>query len=728
MNTKDSAAEYLDALPTPVLTLDCSGAVLQLNRAAIDQLGEISEMESSLPRLFSAGYDDAAIKDALERGEGHGEAWSVSTMASGNRALTLTRSKADLDRRKRLARTEAVFDGLSDGIFLIDPNGKIILANHTMKQEMLALGMEVQEGTAYVDIVRHRMDAEGRVPEEQRAMASEQVANLMMMRCKEEGITRIEMADTIVEVHPKMINDDYLLVYHDATERENQAHELRRSMERYRRVIEDQTEMICRYNSDLILTFANPRYKAAFSTEGQELIGTPILDFVPDDETRDRLSAGLKELSPESPIFQDTHFEPNVNGAPRWVAWSNRALFDEKGALIEYQAVGRDITAEHLAQEALDRQNAALVQSEKMAAMGSLLASVSHELNNPLSIVLGQSEILESLASDEATQSRAARIKSAAERCGRIVRTFLSMARRREAQMSSVDIPQTIDLARSMVIYAYNTSSIELEINIPESSIQVMGDGDQLVQVFVNMLLNAQQAMEETTNARKVTVSSETQGDTVLISIEDTGPGIPPDVADQIFEPFFTTKPEGVGTGIGLSLCKNITEAHGGALTYKQGKKGGAVFTVSLPLAETEVEGAEQAEWLEEWTQLPPLNILLVDDETEVAQVSADFLRTDGHRLELASDGQSALDLLQRQDFDLVLSDIRMPGLDGPGLWEELSNSGAFPVERIGFLTGDTLGTSVKRFLDKYPVKVLNKPFHRDDLRKLILELLAVEV
>ena len=409
--------------------------------------------------------------------------------------------------------------------------------------------------------------------------------------------------------------------------------------------------------------------------------------------------------------------------------WFHDVIYEMGGADNERRSARYflDVTRERLAQDALDRQNAALAQSEKMAAMGSLLASVSHELNNPLSIVLGQSELLESLAEDDATLQRAQRIKSAAERCGRIVRTFLAMARQREMERAPVNLAQTVETAQGMASYAFSASGIDLTVRLPDTPLYVLGDGDQLVQVFVNMLLNAQQAMEDVDGPRAVAIDGTCDGTRLAISVTDSGPGVPPDLIDQIFEPFFTTKSEGVGTGIGLSLCRNIVETHGGTLTCANAPDRGAVFTIDLPLAEP-FDVATPGALDDQWGHLPPLNILLVDDEPEVAQVSAEFLQADGHTVKFANDGEEALTAIEEQDFDVVLSDIRMPGLDGPGLWRALEQSGAFPVERIGFLTGDTLGGSVRGFLETHPAEVLNKPFHRDELRRLILRLLSVEI
>jgi signal transduction histidine kinase len=208
----------------------------------------------------------------------------------------------------------------------------------------------------------------------------------------------------------------------------------------------------------------------------------------------------------------------------------------------------------------LQRQREALLQAEKMAAFGSLLAGVAHELNNPLSIVLAGAlmlqEDLEAAAPDLARGAE--RVRVAAERCTRIVRSFLAMARQQEARRRPVAPASLIDGALELLAYGLRSGGIEVAREVPADLPPLFGDADQLHQVLANLITNARQALEHRPEPRRLRVAAEAVGDAVEISVADNGPGIPAEVRERVFDPFFTTKPVGAGTGIGLAVSRGI--------------------------------------------------------------------------------------------------------------------------------------------------------------------------
>ena len=241
---------------------------------------------------------------------------------------------------------------------------------------------------------------------------------------------------------------------------------------------------------------------------------------------------------------------------------------------MQYQAkphlltIARDITEKKRAAQELARQSEMLHQREKLAALGSLLAGVAHELNNPLSVVVARAAILEE-RDDPATRDAAAKIRAAAERCARIVRTFLAMARQQQPKRVCTVIDDVVSAALDITGYALKTSGVEVTLDLAEQVPPVLADADQLHQVLMNLIINAQQALQDQPPPRKLKMSSRFDADanTVRIAVADNGPGIPEAVRSRIFEPYFTTKPLGAGTGVGLAVCLGIVEAHGGTLT-----------------------------------------------------------------------------------------------------------------------------------------------------------------
>lgn len=247
----------------------------------------------------------------------------------------------------------------------------------------------------------------------------------------------------------------------------------------------------------------------------------------------------------------------------------------------------------------IDQQKAALLHREKVAALGTMLAGVAHELNNPLAILTAQAELLEETAPDERTKERARKILNPAARCARIIRTFLALARHREIEKTNVSVAELVGEIVEIMEYQLHADGIRLDVEMDDGLPSIWGDGSQLSQALINIVVNAQQALSTEEGDRVITLSTTAipGRDVVEISVADTGPGVPPSVQNRIFEPFFTTKVEGKGTGLGLSYCVTVAESHGGTVRVDDTPAGGTIITLALPIStrgssEGTVEGA----------------------------------------------------------------------------------------------------------------------------------------
>ncbi|HKP65108.1 MAG TPA: PAS domain S-box protein, partial [Casimicrobiaceae bacterium] len=387
-------------------------------------------------------------------------------------------------------------------------------------------------------------------------------------------------------------------------------------------------------------------------------------------------------------------------------------------------ALARDITEKRRAAEELARQRESLYQREKLAALGSLLAGVSHELNNPLSVVVARAVLLEEQG-DTATAVAAAKIRAAAERCARIVRTFLAMARQQPPQRGSVALNDVITAALDITGYAVRTSSIEMTLNLSDNIPPILADADQLHQVLLNLIINAQQSLQDQPAPRRIAVTSsyDAGADVLRVVVADNGPGIPEHLRARVFEPYFTTKPTGVGLGVGLAVSLGIVEAHGGTLSVDCPPKGGAVFTITLPV------GSVDATRTAATPIAPPSpmqrSILIVDDEAEIRETLADILGRARHRVVTASSGRQALERMATERYDVILTDIRMPDLDGRALYQEIARRWPRQAERVVFITGDTLASALREFVAASGRPVIEKPFSPNDVRRVVAELAA---
>lgn len=442
---------------------------------------------------------------------------------------------------------------------------------------------------------------------------------------------------------------------------------------------------------DVKRQIADPRALAAFAGyDTQAVVTAPLL-------LEGELAGFLTVQTSEPRAWTTEEVDLVRDVAERgWVAW-NRAT----------------------AEDALGRSRAALAQSEKLTALGSLLAGVSHELNNPLSIIVAQSVMLERQAEETVLAQRAEKIRKAADRCARIVQTFLAMARQKPPQREAVELNEIVGSALDLAEYGLRGSAIEVIRDFTDAPTGLSADGDQLHQVVLNLITNAHQAMESEAEPRRLTLRTRRDGDDVLLDVIDTGPGVPAGIAARIFEPFFTTKPQGEGTGFGLPFSHGIALAHDGTLELLDGDGRGAGFR--LRLAATVVGtapppgGAARA-------VLARRTALVVDDEREIAESLADLLDLAGFDCEVAEGGRAAQARLAEPNacFDLILSDLRMPDVDGPALFEWVRRRRPDLVPRMAFATGDTLGGHVAQFLGEAGRPHIDKPVTPQSVEALL--------
>ena len=383
-----------------------------------------------------------------------------------------------------------------------------------------------------------------------------------------------------------------------------------------------------------------------------------------------------------------------------------------------------DLTDRFAMEAELSRQRDMLHQSEKLSALGELLAGVAHELNNPLSVVVGHALMLEEEITDQALRIRTEKISSAAERCSRIVKTFLAMARQRPAKLELTSINTVIETALDVAGYGLRKNGAEVSLNLTSDLPQVMADADQLAQVFANLIVNAEHVLAEKGTSGVFSIRSRISrsGREVVVEVEDNGPGIPEPILARIFEPFFTTKAIGEGTGIGLAFCHRIIATHEGQIAVRNRPDGGACFTVRLKVVEDATERKSSSSNGGDQDHAHG-RVLVIDDEADIAELIAQILTSDGFEVIIAHSAEEALALLPGQ-FDVILSDLNMPEMNGQALLAEIQERWPHLLERMGFVTGDTVSEGIEEFLSASGRPHLEKPVAPADLRRLAARLL----
>ena len=379
-------------------------------------------------------------------------------------------------------------------------------------------------------------------------------------------------------------------------------------------------------------------------------------------------------------------------------------------------------------QRAIERKMAI---NDKAELFESLVGGIAHELNNNLAPVLGFSELLqmklEGLGDHPGLQSYCNAISMSAQESVRIIRQLLQLSRPATMDLCRTNLGAILDEASSIMRFRLRTADAELLLTVPEEPVWILADTGQIKQVVINLMINGVDAMEQA--VRKVLhVRVESQNGYASLSVSDTGHGISSDKLNRIFDPFFTTKPVDRGTGLGLSVCLGIIRQHHGEISVKSAPGEGTVFRVLLPLARVEdqerpdrisapAQRSERDSNMASLQGFPRMNVLVVDDEEYITSLVQELLRSRlGWRVERVHDGRQAIQRLENARFDLVITDLRMPGVDGFAILGWIRDFQPALLPRVLVITGDSGGASLDQQLIDLGVPAIRKPFTPDEL------------
>lgn len=373
---------------------------------------------------------------------------------------------------------------------------------------------------------------------------------------------------------------------------------------------------------------------------------------------------------------------------------------------------------------------AQLIQAEKLSAIGQLISSVAHELNNPLAAISGYAQVAQVEDCPPRLREDLAHVYRNVLRCRKVVDNLLFFARQSRQERKRVDLNEAARSALDLLQYRLRKSEdVEVASALAPAAPLIAGDFQQIVQVLVNLIGNACDAMEGVVrypDPKRLTLRTGTAGTSCWIEVEDNGPGIPEDARGKMFQAFFTTKEAGRGTGLGLSICRQIAQEHGGTLEFESVLDKGTTFRMSLPTARPEdLVELEEAEQAPAYAAVPGKRVLVADDEADIAELIGRVLREDGDEAVVVNSGAEALRLAQGEDFDLVVTDMGMEGVRGPDVYAALARRVAPRVPRALFITGDILNAKVLEFFSKTQAEYLVKPFDVDELRQTLRRLLG---
>ena len=407
---------------------------------------------------------------------------------------------------------------------------------------------------------------------------------------------------------------------------------------------------------------------------------------------------------------------------------TSKVRLDAAAQCIGYTLLVEDITERVKAEREREQLRSRLAQSEKMSAIGLFVAGAAHELNNPLTSVLGYAQLLLQGEKGHEVRKELEKIAAGASRCKKILENLMAFARSNRPAKVAVDFNAL--LMESLGGYGdrLRDAGIELSLELATDLPATLADPLQILQAFNSIVDNAHKAMTGFPGRRLLSVASKVSGSRIVIEIGDTGPGIPHESLGKIFEPFFTTRQVGQGAGLGLSVAYGMVTAHAGRVGVRNQANGGAIVTLEFPIiARDETAPAAAAPRAGEVSRAAPAErrILIVDDEAIVQELLVDILERDALRIDTASNGLEGLRRIGEKDYDLIILDLRMPDMTGQQMYEELARSRPEMLGRLLFITADTVTPEVDHFLKSVGSPCLTKPFAVDMVMQRVESILS---
>jgi two-component system NtrC family sensor kinase len=486
------------------------------------------------------------------------------------------------------------------------------------------------------------------------------------------------------------------------------------SESRYRAVLENSPEAVIGLSREHWITTWNRGAEKIFGYEPNDILGKPLTALFPKEGApafRQLLNVVMEKGSVRDfagpGITRDGRaLDLSISwGGSHPDFWMNR----------EWTVVIRDVTdAKKLQQQ--------LIRSEKLSAVGQLISGIAHELNNPLQAVVGYADIL----SDDMRQRSEGKalepvkpeevlgdlriITDNAMRCQKIIENLLLFVRQGEIEKRPQDLERVLQASRDLLQYKLKkAANVIVEVNLPSRTPRVHGNFQQLQQIFVNLINNACDAMATAPGPKNIKISASEKTTGLLhVELADSGPGIPDAVKTRLFEPFFTTKAEGRGTGLGLAVCKQIIEDHGGKIGFHSEAGYGTTFWFDVPIAREETALALTSQPI-----LPPVKgktVLIVDDEPDVLSFLTKVIHGEGNQVDAAASLKDAAARVTARPYDLVVADIRLGEGTGLQLYEKWSLWSPHPRPPFLFMTGDVVVPSLGEELERKGLHLLHKP------------------
>lgn len=618
-------------------------------------------------------------------------------------------------QRETESRFTDLFETLHEGVYFSAPDGKLLDVNPALIQ-MLGCGNKAEL------LARNLGDY----------FADPSQWNLLFDELHESGFLRdreivlrgldgspiyaLNSCVAIRDASGRFIRFQGSLV--DITERRNIERRLGEEQEFVRRLVACFPDIIVVLDNHGRYTFVSPRVEEFLGYTAEEYVGMDLGER-PHPDDRASVMEFFSSLVTGKTSFGTVEYRTaHKNGGWRTFRANAGPLTDAEGKVIGIVASARDVTES----KRLEQQ---LLQSEKLAAIGQMVSGVAHELNNPLTAILGMSDLVRERATDDASRRQIELVQKQARKAVGLVQGLLNFSRPSRPKSQHVRLGELITRAIELQQFVLASRNITVDVDPASKFPEIQADPNQVVQVFVNLLANAEQSIAAVRDHGKISIRIAEMEGKAEVLVDDDGPGIPAEIRSKIFDPFFTTRRSTGGTGLGLTICLVILKEHGGTIEVQSSPSGGARFRILLPVSRSAPQSAAEPSSLSQLNGIKGCSILIVEDEEGIRELVEEGLRARGAAVESVRTGEEAWGKISARSYDVVVCDFNLGGVSGLELFDRVRNRPGANHPKFLFITGEIVDSSQIAALEAKGSFALQKPFQMAELISTIEKFIA---
>jgi len=591
--------ELIDSLEDVALAISLDGTFRTVNRRVTEVLGVPytdvvghklaeflsndlrAESDASLSRFLEKRHWAGVVEIHLKNGSGPSYYdCVVNAIVKSDEVVGASVLARDItEQREKERRFTQLFETLQEGVYFSTPEGKLLDVNPALVQ---MLGYRSREELLGLPPAGLNVEAD-QEPVLGRAGSQTGSTRTREIRVKRRDGSAAVCVDTSTGVMEagRIVRYQGTLV--DVTEKRTMERQLRRQEEFRRHLLESFPDLILVLDPKATYTFVSLRIRDLLGYGPEQLMGKKIEEVT--DNSPELVALYRSVANGQQALATSEYGARHQDGIWRTMLGTASPLLDTEGKPAGVIISVRDVTTE----KRLEQQ---VIQSERLAAMGQMIGGFAHELNNPLTSILGMTELLQDSETSETSRKQLVSLHQQARRAAEIVQNLQYFARPPAPGRSPVNLSELIQRTLHLQAYPLRKSNITVDFLQEPTLPPVMADPNQLMQVFLNLILNADQAIRESRDKGTIRIRLGRNPNSVWVMFQDDGPGIAPEVLPHIFDPFFTTKRPGRGTGLGLSICKTLLREHNGNIEAATAPDGGAVFTITLPVTSSQDKSA----------------------------------------------------------------------------------------------------------------------------------------